>query len=178
MIVSRQWLLEYIPLDLPVEEWADRLTMSGCNLESIEPAGHDFAVDLEITSNRADCLGHIGIARELSVLLDAPLKRPGAIVEPIAELTETMTSVELQCPDMCPQYMARVIRGVKVGPSPAWMIERLQTVFPGYKPINNIVDITNYVMMECGQPLHAFDFDKLAGQRIVVRKAKTGEGAL
>ncbi len=175
MIVSRQWLLDYIPLDLPVQEWADRLTMSGCNLESIEPAGNDFAVDLEITSNRADCLGHIGIARELSVLLDVPFTRPGAMVEPIADLTDSVTSVELQCPDMCPQYMARVVRGVKVGPSPAWMIERLQTVFPGYKPINNIVDITNYVMMECGQPLHAFDFDKLRGQRIVVRQAKTGE---
>ena len=175
MIVSRQWLLDYIPLDLPVQEWADRLTMSGCNLESIEPAGADFAVDLEITSNRADCLGHIGIARELSVLLDAPFTRPGAIVEPIAERTDSVTSVELQCPDMCPQYMARVIRGVKVDPSPAWMIERLQTVFPAYKPINNIVDITNYVMLECGQPLHAFDFDKLRGNRIVVRAAKTGE---
>lgn len=175
MIVSRQWILDYIPLEMPVEEWADRLTMSGCNLESIEPAGADFAVDLEITSNRADCLGHIGIARELSVLLDTPFSRPGAIVEPIAERTDSITSVELQCPDMCPQYMARVIRGVKVGPSPAWMVERLQTVFPAYKPINNIVDITNYIMMECGQPLHAFDFDKLGGNRIVVRKAKTGE---
>jgi phenylalanyl-tRNA synthetase beta chain len=175
MIVSRQWLLEYIPLELPVEVWADRLTMSGCNLESIEPSGQDYAVDLEITSNRADCLGHLGIARELSVLLDAPFSRPGAMVEPVADLTESVTSVELQCPEMCPQYMARVMRGVKVGPSPDWMIERLQTVFPGYKPINNIVDITNYVMMECGQPLHAFDFDKLAGKKIVVRRAKTGE---
>jgi len=175
MIVSRQWLLDYIPLELPVEQWADRLTMSGCNLESIEPAGADLAVDLEITSNRADCLGHIGIARELSVLLDAPLSRPGAIVEPITDRTDSMTSVELQCPDMCPQYMARVIRGVKVAPSPTWMIERLQTVLPAYKPINNIVDITNYVMLECGQPLHAFDFDKLCGNRIVVRAAKTGE---
>jgi len=175
MIVSRQWLLDYIPLELPVEQWADRLTMSGCNLESIEPAGQDFAVDLEITSNRADCLGHIGIARELSVLLDAPFTRPGAIVEPIADRTDSITSVELQCPEMCPQYMARVVRGVKVGPSPEWLIERLQTVFPGYKPINNIVDITNYVMLECGQPLHAFDLDKLRGHRIVVRKAKTGE---
>ncbi len=150
---------------------------SGCNLESIEPAGDDFAVDLEITSNRADCLGHIGIARELSVLLDAPLSRPSAIFEPIADLTESVTSVELQCPEMCPQYMARVVRNVKVGPSPAWMIERLQVVFPGYKPINNIVDITNYVMMECGQPLHAFDFAKLAGQKIVVRKAKTARSS-
>lgn len=87
MIVSRQWLLDYIPLELPVEQWANRLTMSGCNLESIEPAGNDFAVDLEITSNRADCLGHLGIARELSVLLDAQLTRPGAIVEPIADRT-------------------------------------------------------------------------------------------
>ncbi len=175
MIVSRQWLLEYIPLDLPVEEWADRLTMSGCNLESIEPAGQDFAVDLEITSNRADCLGHLGIARELSVLLDQPFSRPGAMVDPVAALTESVTSVELQCPEMCPQYMARVIRGIQVGPSPDWMVERLQTVFPGYKPINNIVDITNYVMLECGQPLHAFDFDKLAGKKIIVRKARTGE---
>ncbi len=95
-----------------------------------------------------------------------------------------MTSVTNECEDLCPQYVARVIRNVKVGPSPAWLVERLQAVFRKkrkdgtfevYKPINNIVDITNYVLMECGQPLHAFDFDKLAGKWIVVRRARAGE---
>ncbi len=173
MIVSTNWLTEYVPLDMSVDELTDRLTMSGLNLEGIEAVDGDTAIDLEVTSNRPDCLGHIGVAREVGVLFDKPLRIPAAEVSSSGEKTVDVTSVHIECPDLCPQYIARVIRGVKVGPSPEWMQSRLRTL--GITPINNIVDVTNYVLMECAQPLHAFDFNKLREQRIVVRRARQGE---
>lgn len=173
MIVSWNWLKEYVRLDMPVETLADRLMMAGLNLESITDVEGDIAVDLEVTSNRPDCLGHLGIAREVGALYEREVKVPAA--QPVAKgpPTGSLTSVEIQPAAGCPQYMARVVRGVKVGPSPAWLQRRLETL--GIRPINNVVDVTNYVLMECGQPLHAFDFDKLHGGRIVVRQAAKGE---
>jgi phenylalanyl-tRNA synthetase beta chain len=140
----------------------------------------DVLIDLEVTSNRPDCLGHIGIAREAAVLCDLPLK----VAEPaipsassrggrIKDELGNHTSVTIDCPDLCPRYTARVIRGVKIKPSPSQLAVRLATI--GQPAINNVVDITNYVMMECGQPLHAFDFQKLAGRKIIVRRALAGE---
>lgn len=175
MLVSWNWLKEYVELDMSVEALTERLMMSGLNLESF--ADHketgDILIDLEVTSNRPDCLGHIGIARETAVIFQKQLRIPPAAVKEASARTSAVTSVTIECPDLCPRYTARVIRGVKVGPSPAWMVRRLQTI--GIKPINNVVDITNYVLMECGQPLHAFDFDRLQGQKIIVRRAKSGE---
>jgi len=173
MIVSWNWLKEYIRLDMPVETLADRLMMAGLNLEEIADVEGDIAIDLEVTSNRPDCLGHIGIAREAAVLFERELKIPPARPPEVSTPATSVTAVEIAAPDLCPQYTARVIRNVKVGPSPAWMARRLTTL--GIRPINNIVDATNYVLMECGQPLHAFDFDKLHGRRIVVRHARQGE---
>ncbi len=173
MIVSWNWLSEYVSLDCPVEEAADRLMMSGLNLEGLETVGDDFAIDLEVTSNRPDCLGHIGVARELSVLYEKELNTPAAKISPVAEQTSKLTSVENLAPDHCPQYMARVIRGVKIGPSPNWLVERLEAV--GLRSVNNVVDITNYVLLECGQPLHAFDLHKLDENKIIIRLAKPGE---
>ncbi len=182
MIVSLDWLKEYVTVDMPLDELTTRLTMSGLNLEEVIQAEGDIGVDLEVTSNRPDCLGHVGVAREIGVLYG------GRLTMPPAEVTHTDAgngvTVEIECPDLCPRYTARVIRGVKIGPSPDWMQKRLQTVlrkkdkngnWVPYQPINNVADITNYVLMECGQPLHAFDLDKLAGQRIVVRRANAGE---
>lgn len=173
MIVSWNWLKEYVRLDMSVDSLTERLVMSGLNLESVSDVEGDMAIDLEVTSNRPDCLGHIGIAREVATLFDREVTLPAT--EPVAKVaaTPTVTSVGIECLDHCPQYIARVVRGVKVGPSPAWMQRRLTTL--GIRPINNIVDITNYVLMECGQPLHAFDFDKLHGKKIIVRMAKRGE---
>lgn len=174
MIVSWEWLRDYVDLDASLaEETANRLMMTGLNLESITPAGSDLAIDLEVTSNRADCLGHIGIAREAAVITGRPLKIPAAAVRESSVSTASATSVTIECEDLCPRYVARVIRGVKVGPSPDWLRKRLETV--GIASINNIVDITNYVLMECGQPLHAFDHDRLKEGRIVVRRAREGE---
>ncbi len=173
MLVSWDWLRQYVPVDATVDEVSDRLTMSGLNLEEFHPVGDDVVIDLEVTSNRPDCLGHLGIAREVAALYDCPQQVPPATVKESAEPTSQAVSVKIECPDLCPHYTARVIRGVKIGPSPAWMQTRLATV--GIASINNVVDITNYVMLECAQPLHAFDYDKLHGKQINVRRAAAGE---
>lgn len=179
MIVSFNWLADYLQLDISADELATRLMMAGLNHEESHQVGDDLAIDLEVTSNRPDCLGHLGIAREAAALLGQPLKVPAAAPKTGGSPVGKLTSVELQCPDLCPHYTARVLRGVKVGPSPAWLIKRLETVYKpknaAFRPINNIVDITNYVLLECGQPLHAFDLQRLAEQRIVVRRARPGE---
>lgn len=173
MLVSWDWLRQYVTLDVSVEELTERLTMSGLNLEEFHAVGNDTCIDLEVTSNRPDCLGHLGVAREAAVLLGKTLKVPTASPKCGASPVSAVTSVAIECPDLCSQYQARIIRGAKVGPSPAWLVQRLATV--GIASINNIVDITNYVLMERGQPLHAFDFDKLHGKKIIVRRAKSGE---
>lgn len=173
MIVSWDWLKQYVALDMSVEDLEYRLMMSGLNHEGTERIEGDPAIDLEVTSNRADCLGHIGVAREISVLYDMPMTLPAANPTEGSTAVDSLTSVTLEAPEMCPRYTARVIRGVKVAPSPDWMVARLRSL--GVASVNNVVDITNYVMLECGQPLHAFDFAKLSGQEIVVRAAKKGE---
>lgn len=173
MIVSWDWLKQYVELDMPVEELERRLMMAGLNHESTRGPEFDLAIDLEVTSNRPDCLGHLGIAREIAVVFDKPLKVPAAAPRqgktPVAELT----SVALECPRLCYHYTARVVQGVRVRLSPDWLTRRLATV--GIAAINNVVDVTNYVLMECGQPLHAFDLAKLGGRRIVVREGRPGE---
>ena len=173
MIVSTDWLSEYVQLPKDLEELTDRLTLTGLNLEGVETVGDDTGIDLEVTSNRPDCLGHLGVAREIAVLWNRALKKPEPKPEGLGPAAEGVTSVAVDCPDLCPRYTARVIKGVKIGPSPEWLANRLRTL--GIAVINNVVDITNYVMMEIGQPLHAFDFAKLKGGQIRVRKATAGE---
>ncbi|MDZ4819565.1 MAG: phenylalanine--tRNA ligase subunit beta [Planctomycetota bacterium] len=173
MIVSWNWLRQYLDLDVSADEFAERVMLAGLNHESTTPVGDDLAIDLEITSNRPDCLGHIGVAREASVLFGQPLKIPAAEPKTGATAVKSLASVQVTCPDLCPRYTARVIRGVKVAASPAWLADRLATV--GIQRVNNIVDITNYVLMECGQPLHAFDLSHLTGSEIIVRRANAGE---
>ncbi len=137
--------------------------------------GADTVFDIEVTPNRPDWLSVIGIAREVSALTGNPLKtQAGTPVPPdMGESVESLTSVTVEAPDLCPRYTACVIRGVKIGPSPAWLKRTLEKV--GMRSINNVVDVTNYVMLECGQPLHAFDYNLLAEHRIVVRRAQNGE---
>ena len=177
MLISWNWLKDYVPLAMSPEALAQRLMMAGLNLESLEGFGNDFLIDLEVTSNRPDCLGHIGIAREAAVLCGLPLAVPEPAIfagqAGAAGEAARIASVEIQSPDLCPRYVARVIRGVKVKPSPPAIAARLTTIRQPL--INNVVDITNYVLMECGQPLHAFDFAKLAGRKIIVRRAIQGE---
>jgi phenylalanyl-tRNA synthetase beta chain len=173
MIVSWNWLKEYVRLDMPVEALTERLMMAGLNLEEVSDVDGDLAIDLEVTSNRPDCLSHLGVAREVGVLFDRSLTIPPAAPLEKGPPIATLTSVENSATDLCPQYVARLVRGARVVRSPSWMQRRLTTL--GIRPINNVVDITNYVLMECNQPLHAFDFDKLDGRRIIVRRGNAGE---
>ena len=133
----------------------------------------DTVFDIEVTPNRPDWLSVIGIAREVSALTGNPLKLPEVIVTESGEPVEKLTSVTVEAPDLCPRYAARVIQGVKIGPSPAWLKQILEKV--GLRSVNNVVDVTNYVLLECGHPLHAFDYKLLAEHRIVVRRANQGE---
>jgi phenylalanyl-tRNA synthetase beta chain len=173
MLVSWDWLKEYVTLDMTVADLADRLMMAGLNHDGTTAVGQDWAINLEVTSNRPDCLGHLGIAREVAVLWNRTLRAPAADPRTSGPGVAGLAAVAIDCPDLCPRYTARVIRGVKIGPSPAWLRNRLAAI--GIAAINNVVDITNYVLMECGQPLHAFDLQKLSNRQIVVRRARSGE---
>jgi phenylalanyl-tRNA synthetase beta chain len=133
----------------------------------------DHMLDIDLTPNRPDCLSMIGVAREIAAFSNQPLTMPDTVIEDEGRDIHDRTSVTIEAPDLCPRYAARLIEDVTVGPSPDWLQERLRSV--GQRPISNIVDITNFVMLEMGQPLHAFDFDHLAGRRIVVRRARLGE---
>nr|WP_325298473.1 phenylalanine--tRNA ligase subunit beta [uncultured Oscillibacter sp.] len=134
----------------------------------------DHVVEFEITPNRPDCLSVIGLAREVSATFDKPCRFHEPVVKGGAEgVLPELLDVETPDPDLCPRYTARMVRNVKIGPSPKWMRERLRSM--GVRPINNIVDITNYVMLEYGQPMHAFDYRYVKGGKIVVRRARDGE---
>ena len=149
----------------------------GLPMNQALPPG-DVVFDIEVTPNRPDCLSHLGIARELSAWFKLPLIYPqetfrGTFASGATERHDLMTGVRVDSPEDCPLYTAHVITGIKIGPSPAWMQERLKAV--GLRPINNVVDVGNYVMLETGQPLHAFDARKLGGNQIIVRRAGDGE---
>ena len=182
MKVQVDWLKEYTEIDIPVDKLGHVLTMAGLEIESHEtvelPDGEKSEVlELNVTPNRGYCLSHIGVAREVSALLNKSLKLPDPLKVLESEwgevAVEDRVSVENLEPELCPRYCALVIENVKVGPSPKWLKDRLTAI--GLRPINNIVDITNFVMMEYGQPLHAFDRDLLAGKKIIIRRAKKGE---
>jgi len=171
---SYNWLREYVPTDRSPQEVAERLTRIGLNVDAIEVLpGGDVRLVVEVTANRPDCLGHVSIARELAAALNVQLRLPDAAYAESVTPCEKKVRVAIEDPDLCPLYTARLIEGVKIGPSPDWLRQRLEAV--GIRPVSNIVDVTNYVMMETGQPLHAFDFARLAEGRIVVRRARAGE---
>ncbi|MFM8537185.1 MAG: phenylalanine--tRNA ligase subunit beta, partial [Planctomycetaceae bacterium] len=174
MIVSTNWLSEYVDLPDSIRVLEERLALAGLNHESTRVHGDDTAVEIEVTSNRPDCLGHLGVAREVAVLFARPLRIPDPRPREQGEDAAASVAVSITAPDLCPFYSARVLRGVRVGPSPDWLVRRLEAV--GVGSVNNVVDVTNYVMVECGQPLHAFDLARIRGGRIVVRTAAPGEG--
>jgi len=173
MIISTNWLADYVSLPASAAELAERLMMAGLNHESTRTVGDDTAIEIEVTSNRPDCLGHVGVAREAAVLFARPLHIPDPRPLEGDAAAAPRISVVIEAGDICPHYTARVIRGVRVGPSPRWLVERLATV--GVASVNNVVDVTNYVMLECGQPLHAFDLARVRGGRIIVRRGRAGE---
>ncbi|GAB4484364.1 MAG: phenylalanine--tRNA ligase subunit beta [Thermodesulfovibrionales bacterium] len=168
MRVSLDWIKDFAAVDAPAQEIAHRLTMAGLEIEGMESAGSDVLMEVNVTPNRPDCLSIIGIAREVSALYGVPLKIPAHALR--SERPSDVT-VRIADPALCGRYAGRSVFGVKVGDSPEWMRQRLEKC--GIRSINNIVDVTNYVMLEYGQPLHAFDADLLGGRAI--RVAAAGE---
>ncbi len=173
MQTSLEWLSDFLDPVPPVGDAGEALTMGGYPVEATSNVGGVDVMDVEITSNRPDLLCHVGVAREFAALTGGRFSATFKTPKTIAEKAADATSVSIERPDLCPHYTARILRNVTVGPSPDWMRRRLEQV--GLRPINNVVDVTNYVLYELGQPLHAFDFDQLAGGRIVVRAAREGE---
>jgi len=173
MKIALNWLRDYIDIDLKAEQIAEILSNLGLPCEGIEHLADDVVIDVEVTSNRGDCLSHIGIARELAAATGKTLRLPEVRLEEMDRPASEFVQVEIREPDLCQRYTARVIEGVKIGPSPEWMVKRLEAV--GMRSVNNVVDATNYAMMELGQPPHAFDYATLEGCQIIVRKAAPGE---
>ena len=133
----------------------------------------DVVFDLDVTPNRPDCLSVLGVAREVAALTGASIKEPDLSYLEEGEPVEGLVQVDIVDPSLCPRYTASVVQGIQVGPSPKWMQDRL--IKAGQRPINNVVDATNYVMLEYGQPLHAFNYDTIAEARIIVRPAREQE---
>jgi phenylalanyl-tRNA synthetase beta chain len=173
MKVLVSWLKDYVETELSAEKIAEVLSDLGLPNEGIEYIENDAVIDLEITSNRGDCLGYIGVARELAAATGRELKMPVVQLDESDRDVNEICTVEIAEPDLCGRYTARIIEGVTVGPSPEWMKSRLEAV--GMRSVNNVVDATNYAMMETGQPPHAFDYAKIAQGKIIVRRAKAGE---
>ncbi|HMD53449.1 MAG TPA: phenylalanine--tRNA ligase subunit beta [Phycisphaerae bacterium] len=174
MKIALDWIAKY--LDQPVDAGSaqEALINAGLVVENVHKVGNTHILDVEVTSNRTDCLSHIGLARELAALLRRQFTMPIIPRLPSEkEKADQFAAVQITAPDLCPYYSARVLRNVKIGPSPAWLKNSLESI--GLRSINNVVDVTNYVLMETGQPLHAFDSDKLQGEKIIVRRAAGGE---
>ena len=173
MKVLYNWLKEFVDVKAPPADLCARLSLCGIAVDSVEESAAGPVLDAEITANRPDCLGHLGIAREVAAIYRLPLKPLQPKLKEAAEKAADATRVEIETPELCGRFTARALRGVKVQPSPDWLRQRLEAI--DQKSINNVVDISNYVMFELGHPLHAFDFDKLNERRIVVRRARPGE---
>jgi phenylalanyl-tRNA synthetase beta chain len=171
MKVPFGWLREYVDVGKTrLEEAAGRLTIAGLEVVLIERIAGDAVFDIEVTPNRPDCLSILGVAREASASLKKRLKAPG--LKPPKEEIKDSPYIELKDKKLCPRYTGRIIRDVKVAPSPKWLADRLKPL--GLRPVNNIVDITNYCLFELGQPTHAFDYDKIKG-KVVIRRSHKGE---
>jgi phenylalanyl-tRNA synthetase beta chain len=173
MYTSYKWLQELTGTKSTPQQLQERLTMVGLAVDAVESNNSDSVLDVEVPSNRPDCLSHIGIAREITASESGQLRLPEITTPKTEGRAEEFTSVEIKDPDLCPRYAARLVRGVKIGPSPDWLVKRLEAI--GQRPINNVADITNYVLHEVGQPLHAFDFAHLRDKKIIVRRATGGE---
>ena len=173
MKILHDWLKEFTPVPFAPRELAERLSLAGIAVEGVSETPVGPMLDLDLTINRPDCLGHYGAAREVAALGRNRLEPVSPKLAEASETAASATRVEIESPELCGRYTARVLRGVKVQPSPEWLRKRLEAL--GQGSINNIVDATNYVMLELGQPMHAFDLDRLAERRIVVRRAHAGE---
>ena len=174
MKIVYNWLREFVDVSASPADLASTLALSGTNIGGVENGPHGAVIDAEVSSNRPDCLGHYGIAREVSAIYKLPLRpvSPKPVESSSAKAADAVR-IEIQSPELCGRFTARVIRGVKIQPSPQWLRDRLEA--SGVASISNVVDISNYVMLELGHPLHTYDYDKVRDHRIIVRKARLGE---
>jgi len=175
MKVVYNWLKDFVDLTAAPQELASRLALSGTNIAGVETGPHGDVIDAEVSSNRPDCLGHYGIAREVGAIYKLPLKHVAPKPAESSAKASDAVKVEIQAPELCGRFTARVIRNVKIQPSPKWLKDRLEA--SGVASISNVVDISNYVMLELGHPLHTFDYDKVRDGKIAVRRAKPGDAA-
>lgn len=173
MRISFNWLKKYVDIHLTPQALAEKLTMGGLEVVSSIDVEGDTIMEIEITPNRADCLSIIGVAREVAAITAKTLKLPKVSAVRGASSLSIPIQIQDKSKKQCPRYIGRVIKNVHVGPSPEWLVERLENM--GVHAVNNIVDITNFCLLEFGQPLHVFDLDKLQGSRIIVRGAQEGE---
>jgi phenylalanyl-tRNA synthetase beta chain len=174
MKLSYNWIKDHVDIDVKPEILAEKLTMTGSEVGGIEEVDGDFVMELEITSNRPDCLNMLGLAREAAAIFGKDLKMPAIkVIEEDASGKAGDIECDIRDRRLCPRYTARIIRGVKVRESSGRVSERLTSL--GVRKVNNVVDITNFCLMESGQPMHAFDLDKIRGKKIEIRPAKKGE---
>jgi len=175
MRVSFNWLKDFMETKIEAGKAQSFLTMAGLEITSITDIDGDHIMEIEVTPNRPDCLSVLGIARELSAASGIAIKLPDSVKKNFMKKTSARGNVKIEVVDRhaCPRYVGCIMKNVKVGSSPKWLIDRLNAM--GVRSVNNVVDITNYALFELGQPLHAFDLDKLKGKRIVVRRARKGE---
>ena len=173
MKISLNWIRDYIDVDLPASRIVEVLDNIGLLTEDWEEKEGDVIFDIETYANRPDTLGHMGVARELAAALGLSLKEQSYPVTELEKKAADLIDVQIWDDDLCPRYCGMVVRGVKVGPSPKWLARRIEIM--GLNPINNVVDVTNYVLFATAQPIHAFDLSEIAGSKVIIRRAAKGE---
>ena len=173
MRILLSWLRDFVDIEESPRDLAHALTMAGMAVDAVEEEAGETVFEFDITSNRPDAMNHFGMAREVASVYGRPLRMPAIELEESSLPASGRATVTIKDPESCPRYIGRVFTDVRIGPSPDWMRRRLELC--GVRSINNLADLTNYVLLEIGQPTHAFDLDTLAGQRIVVRRARKGE---
>ena len=176
MKISLEWLRDYLDPGIPLPQLITRLAMIGLVAESWEEKDGDVVLDVETYANRPDTLGHLGMAREMAVMLGLAPKQPQVVLAELPEKSSDLVDVQIRDDDLCPRYCGLVVKGLEVGPSPDWLRRRIETM--GLNPVNNVVDVSNHVLFSTAHPIHAFDLEKLAGRKIIIRRAKKGERLL
>ena len=173
MKISLEWIRDYVDVDLPLGRLIDVLDNIGLLIEDWEERDGDVILDVETYANRPDTLGHLGIARELAAALGLSVQKQRLSLTETGENISDFIDVQIRDDDLCPRYCGMIVKDIKIGPSPQWLIKKIEAM--GLHPVNNVVDVTNYVLFATAQPIHAFDLDKLKGSKIIIRRAKAGE---
>jgi phenylalanyl-tRNA synthetase beta chain len=167
------WIKDYVDLDIPLSQLIPKLDMIGWMVEEYEEKDGDAILDVETYANRPDALGHLGIAREIAAAFSLPLKEKAWPLTELSQKTSDSVDVQIWDEELCPRYCGIIVKDVQIGPSPEWLKRRVEAI--GLRSINNIVDVTNYVLFETAHPIHAFDLSRLRGGKVIVRRAKKGE---